>query len=112
VAALRAAGRGPIPLSGRSASLAGIRNVLSGWQTGTVYDSAKLQAGAAVRAAASVLRGQRVGTNAVTADGARRVPSILVRPVWITKGNYAALFAEGVTTRSELCSGEYARLCR
>lgn len=112
VVALRAAGRRPIPLSGRSASVTGVRNVLSGWQTGTVYDSAKQLAGAAARAATSVVRGLPVQTNGVTSDGARKVPAILVRPVWITRGNYAALFAEGLYTRSELCSGAYARFCR
>lgn len=103
VRVLEQARRGPVPLSGRSASLAGVRNVLAGRQTGTVYDSPKLLASAAARVAVDLLAGRRVRTNGRTSDGSRNVPSVLVRPVWITRGNYAVLFAEGAYTRSEVC---------
>jgi D-xylose transport system substrate-binding protein len=112
VSALRAEGRRPIPLSGRSATVEGVRNVVSGWQTGTVYDSPKLQAYAAARVAVDLVNGRPVRTNGRTGDGARRVPSVLLRPVWITRNNYAVLFAEGVHTRSTICGGEYAQFCR
>jgi D-xylose transport system substrate-binding protein len=112
VSALRASGLPPIPLSGRSASAQGVRNVVSGWQTGTVYDSPKLQANAAARVAIDLVGGRPVRVNGWTRDGSRRVPSILLRPVWITRNNYAVLFAEGVHSRSEICGGEYARFCR
>jgi D-xylose transport system substrate-binding protein len=112
VAALRETGRSPLPLAGRGATVQGLRNVLAGRQTGTVYASPKLQASAAARVVASLLAGRPVQTNGTTADGTRRVRSVLLRPVWITRANYAAVFAEGVYTRSEICGGEYARYCR
>jgi D-xylose transport system substrate-binding protein len=112
VAALQERGHAPIPLAGRGATVQGLRNVLAGRQTGTVYASPKLQASAAARVVASLLAGRAVQTNGSTADGTRRVRSVLLRPVWITRANYAAVFAEGVYTRSEICGGAYARYCR
>jgi D-xylose transport system substrate-binding protein len=112
VPALQERGRAPIPLAGRGATVQGLRNVVSGRQTGTVYASPKLQASAAARVVASLLAGRPVQTNGSTADGTRRVRSVLLRPVWITRANYAAVFAEGVYTRSEICGGAYARYCR
>ena len=103
--------RRPIPLSGRSASLQGLRNVLAGWQTGTVYDSPKLLASAAARVAIAVVQGRPVRTNGRTSDGARTVRSVLVRPVWITRSNYPVLFAEGAYTRSEVCGRGGAGVC-
>jgi D-xylose transport system substrate-binding protein len=112
VAALQERGRTPIPLAGRGATVQGVRNVVSGRQTGTVYASPKLQANAAARVVTALVAGRRVPTNGWTSDGARRVPSVLLRPVWITRGNYAALLAEGVYTRTEICGGAYGRYCR
>jgi D-xylose transport system substrate-binding protein len=112
LAALGETGRASMPLAGRGATVQGLRNVVSGRQTGTVYASPKLQASAAARVVASLLAGRPVQTNGWTADGTRRVRSILLRPVWITRVNYAAVFAEGVYTRSEICGGAYAQYCR
>jgi D-xylose transport system substrate-binding protein len=112
VAALEERGRAPIPLAGRGATVQGLRNVVSGRQTGTVYASPKLQANAAARVVTALVAGRPVRTNGWTSDGARRVPSVLLRPIWITRVNYAALLAEGAYTRSEICGGAYARYCR
>lgn len=111
VAALLERGRAPIPLAGRGATVQGLRNVVSGRQTGTAYASPKLEASAAARVVTALVTGRPVPTNGWTSDGARRVPSVLLRPVWITRVNYAALLAEGVYTRSEICGGAYSRFC-
>ena len=39
-------------------------------------------------------------------------PSILLKPVWVTKKNYKLLFTEGFLKRSQVCIGQYAKYCK
>ena len=60
---------------------------------------------------ASVDEPDKVKTNGKTNDGNRNVPSVLLKPVWITKGNYTLLFKEGFLKRGEVCRGEFRQFC-
>jgi D-xylose transport system substrate-binding protein len=113
ITALKARRLKQIPVSGQDATAQGIQNVLSGWQSGSVYKSIKLEADAAARLAIALVKGQQpAGVNGRVNDGSRNVPSVLLKPVWITKANYTTLFREGFLKRSEVCRGEYRRFCR
>jgi D-xylose transport system substrate-binding protein len=113
ITALKARRLRPIPVSGQDATAQGIQNVISGWQSGSVYKSIRLEAEAAARLAIALARGQTPqGVNGRVNDGSRNVPSVLLKPVWITKRNYTTLFREGFLKRSEVCRGAYARFCR
>jgi D-xylose transport system substrate-binding protein len=111
VTALKAKKLNPIPVSGQDATAGGVQNVISGWQSGTVYKSIKLEANAAAQVAINIIKGRPVKTNGRTSDGKRNVPSVLLRPVWITKNNYELLFSEGFLKKSEVCRGAYAKFC-
>ena len=50
VTALKAKKLSPIPLSGQDATAQGVQNIISGWQSGTVYKPAKIEAPAAADA--------------------------------------------------------------
>lgn len=112
VTALKAKKLKPIPVSGQDATAGGVQNVISGWQSGTVYKSIKLEANAAAQVAINLIKGNPVKTNGKTNDGKRNVPSVLLTPVWITKANYNVLFAEGFLKKGEVCRGAYKKYCK
>jgi D-xylose transport system substrate-binding protein len=113
VTALKAKRLRQIPVSGQDATAGGVQNVISGWQSGTVYKSIRQEANAAARLAIALVRGQRPpGVNGRTSDGRRNVPSVLLKPQWITRRNYTLLFRDGHLRRSEVCRGAFARFCR
>jgi D-xylose transport system substrate-binding protein len=85
-----------------------VQNILSGWQTGTVYKSVRTEANAAAAVAIALVKGEPVpGVNG-SVSGTK---SILLTPVWVTKRNYTLLFDEGFLKRGQVCVGQYKRLC-
>jgi len=111
VSALKNHGLKPIPLSGQDATPQGVQNILSGWQTMTVYKAVRKEADAAAKVAIAILKGEKVQTNGAVSNGDRRVPSVLLTPVSITKKNYTLLFDDGFLKRNDVCVGQYAKYC-
>jgi D-xylose transport system substrate-binding protein len=111
VTALKAKKLDPVPLSGQDATAQGAQNIISGWQSGTVYKPAKIEANAAAAAAVALLKGKKVKVNGKTDNGVRDVPSILANPIWITKRNINRLYKDGQLKRSEVCVGSYKKYC-
>jgi len=111
VSALKAHKLKPIPLSGQDATAQGVQNIISGWQTMSVYKSIKAEADAASKLAIALIKGQPAKTNGKVNDSVRNVPSVLLTPVSITKSNYTLLFKEGFLKKSEVCRGEFAKYC-
>jgi D-xylose transport system substrate-binding protein len=102
----------PIPLTGQDATPQGVQNILAGWQSGTVYKAVKDEAAAASKVAINIIKGQPVQTNAKADNKVREVPSVFLKPVWITKSNYTLLFKDGFLKRSDVCKGKFAKLCK
>ncbi len=111
VTALKAKKLRPLPLSGQDATAQGAQNIISGWQSGTVYKPAKVEAVAAANAAIALIKGRKVKVNGKTNNGVRNVPSILSNPIWITKRNISRLYKDGQLKRSEVCVGSYKKFC-
>jgi D-xylose transport system substrate-binding protein len=107
VSALKNHGLKPIPVTGQDATPQGVQNIISGWQSGTVYKSVRTEAAAAAKAAINLIKGQPVKTNG-TVSGTK---SILLTPVWVTKANYPLLFREGFVKKSQVCVGIYKKYC-
>jgi D-xylose transport system substrate-binding protein len=108
IASLKAHGLKPIPLTGQDATPTGVQFVLAGWQTGTVYKSVRQEANAAAAAAIALVKGRKVpGVNTKVSG----TPSILLKPIWITKRNYKLLFRDGALKRSQVCVGQYRKYC-
>ena len=113
VAALKAHKLSPIPVTGQDATPQGVQYILAGWQSGTVYKDIKAEANAAAKAAAQLIKGQKVtGVNAKTNNNVRNVPSIYLTPTWVTKKNYTLLFKAGAVKRSQVCIGVYKKYCK
>jgi D-xylose transport system substrate-binding protein len=107
VSALKNHGLKPIPVTGQDATPQGVQNIISGWQSGTVYKSVRTEANAAAQAAINLIKGRPVKTNG-TVSGTK---SILLTPVWVTKANYTLLFKEGFVKKSQVCVGAYKKYC-
>jgi D-xylose transport system substrate-binding protein len=108
IAALKAKGLKPIPLTGQDATPTGVQYIIAGWQTGTVYKSVKAEAAAASKAAIAIVKGGSVKTNG-TVSGTK---SVLLTPVWVTKANYKLLFTDGFVKKSQVCVGQYKQFCK
>jgi D-xylose transport system substrate-binding protein len=111
VAAQKGHGLSPIPVTGQDATPQGVQYILAGWQSGTVYKAVKSEAAAAAQAAIQVLQGKKVKTNGCVNNKVRCVPSILLKPVWVTKRNYTLLFTDGFLKKSQVCVGQYKKYC-
>lgn len=111
VTALKAKKLKAIPLSGQDATAQGAQNIISGWQSGTVYKPAKVEANGAAAVAVAILAGGKPKTNGTTNNGKRNVPSFLATPTWITKKNINILYKDGQLKKSEVCTGSYKQYC-
>ena len=111
VTALKAKKLQAIPLSGQDATLQGAQNIISGWQSGTVYKPAKVEANGAAALAVALIKGGSPKVNGTTNNGVRNVPSVLATPTWITKANINLLYKDGQLKKSEVCVGSYKQYC-
>jgi D-xylose transport system substrate-binding protein len=117
---LRARGIRPwtFPTTGLDATVAGLQNILAGYQCGTVYKPIYLEAGATA-ALAMYLRADRTPppslVNGSVTDVVNNVPvpSILANPEWVTAANMnATVIKDNFVTASALCAGQYASACK
>ena len=103
----------PIALSGQDATAQGVQNIISGWQTMTVYKYVPLEANGAAAAAVALLRHKKIpGINGFRKNGSRREPTVQYPVVSITKANYTRLFTDGWLKRSQVCTGAYKKYCK
>jgi hypothetical protein len=125
IQALKAGGFDPVPLSGQDATVAGMQNILSGWQTMSVYKPIQAEAEAAAAAALALRCGEDPltsvafageatsidpETNAIGID--QGVPYIALTPIGVTVDNIAeTVIADGFRTWEEICTGEFIQFC-
>jgi D-xylose transport system substrate-binding protein len=102
----------PIPLSGQDATPQGIQNILSGWQSGTVYKYVPDEANAAAAAAVALLKGQKPKTTTYRMNGKKKEPTLALPVIWITKANYTRLFTDHFLKKSDVCIGTYKQYCK
>ena len=103
----------PIALSGQDATAQGVQNIISGWQTMTVYKYVPLEANGAAAAAIALLKHKKIpGINGFRKNGSRKEPTVQYPVVSITKANYKRLFSDGWLKRSQVCTGQYAKYCK
>ena len=112
IAALKAKKLKPIPLSGQDATVQGVQNIISGWQTMTVYKYVPLEANAAAAAAVALLKHKKIpGVNGFRKNGSKKEPTVQLPIVSITKANYTRLFKDKFLKKSDVCVGEFAQFC-
>ena len=114
VVALKSHKLKPIPLSGQDATTQGAQNIISGWQTMTVWKDQRLLASKTAAAAIRIAKGQKpLTTGLVTTKGRAKELAYLIPPQTITKANWRLLTAGTVPyiKKSDICSGEFAKYC-
>jgi D-xylose transport system substrate-binding protein len=109
---LKAAQLDPIPLSGQDATTEGAQNIISGWQTSTVWKDERKLAAATAAAAIKLAKGQKPPTTGtVKTKGRGLEPAYLISPQQITKANWRQLITSGYYKRSQICNGDYRQYC-
>lgn len=114
IAALQREGLGPIPLSGEGATLAGVQNLLTGWQTLSVYKPDGLEAETAALTALALLLGDEVSSLADLSinNGTNDIPFVAILPLAVLADNVAeTVVADGRWSWEEICTGEVAQFC-
>jgi D-xylose transport system substrate-binding protein len=110
--------RRAFPTTGQDATPSGLQNILAGYQCGTVYKPIYLEAQAAAALALYLRAGMTPPASLVNArtydpQGHVQVPSVLLKPVWVTTGNMAAtVVRDGFVQVSRLCAGQLRAACR
>ena len=113
VVALKAHKLHPVPLSGQDATTQGVQNIISGWQTATVFKDVRKLATATAGAAIKIVKGQKPPTTGkVKTKGRSLEPAYLIAPQSITKANWKLLVTGGFLKRGDICNGTYAKYCK
>ena len=113
VVALKSHKLKPIPLSGQDATTQGVQNIISGWQTMTVFKDVRILATKTAQAAVKIAKGQKPPTTGfVTTKGRGKEPAFLIPPQSITKANWKLLVAGGFLKKKDICNGTYAKYCK
>jgi D-xylose transport system substrate-binding protein len=112
VVALKGHGLKPIPLSGQDATPQGVQNIISGWQTMTVWKDTRKLATAAAGAAISLLNGTPLKTTGTVPNGTKKEPAYIIAPQAITKLNWQVLVTAKYLKKSDICVGTYAQYCK
>ena len=103
---------GKVCVSGQDASVDGLRAILTGDLSNTVYKAVKAEANAAAALAVALLQGKpATAAKAKVNNGTINVPSVLLVPVGITKENVKVVVADGFQKRADVCKGIEA-LCK
>jgi D-xylose transport system substrate-binding protein len=125
IAAMQAAGVDPktIPTTGQDAELEAVQRILVGEQYMTVYKATKPETKAAADIAVALAQDKQVPAglvNGKTNNGTEDVPSVLLTPVAVTKGNVGTaeyggqplIGADGYWTADQVCTGEFQSACQ
>jgi D-xylose transport system substrate-binding protein len=113
IAARKARRLKPVPTSGLDATPEALQHILAGEQSFTVYFSIKDQATKAANLALQIARGQKpTGITTTVDNGKGKVPTILLKPQTIRKGNIAeTVIADDFASWGDVCTGKYEKLC-
>ncbi|MFG2986549.1 sugar ABC transporter substrate-binding protein [Streptomyces sp. NPDC048258] len=116
IAALKSAGVSPLPpVTGQDAELAGVQRIVAGEQFMTVYKRYAPEATAAAEMAVALAKGERIDgiiNQMVDSPTTKRVPSVLVPGIALTKANVkSTVIDDGVYTVAEICTDKLRAAC-
>lgn len=97
-----------VAVSGQDANVAGLQNILLGWQTATVYKPVKEEADAAVEVAVALLSGETPSADQELEDG---TPYIAVTPQLVGPEEVIDVVEAGDADAAEICTGDVAAKC-
>jgi D-xylose transport system substrate-binding protein len=98
-----------VAVSGQDANVAGLQNILLGWQTGTVWKQVNLEADAAIETAVALLKGETPEADAELEDG---TPYIQVAPTVVGPNEVKEVVAAGgYASYDDVCTPEVEAKC-
>jgi D-xylose transport system substrate-binding protein len=97
-----------VAVSGQDANVAGLQNILLGWQTATVYKPVADEAAAAVEVAIALLSGEPVEPDTQLDDG---TPYIQVTPVLVGPNEVKDVVAAGDAAYDDVCTADVMAAC-
>ncbi len=102
-----------IPVTGQDATLEGLQNIVNGDQCMTVYKAIQKEADAAAELAIALAKGEEPSVETTPIDnGTEEVPSVLLKPVPVTKDNISEYFGNpDYPTKEDICAGKVAANC-
>jgi D-xylose transport system substrate-binding protein len=93
---------GKVPVSGQDADLAAVKRVIAGTQAMTVYKPLKLIAQEAAKLAVQLVRNEKPAYNSSYENGVKKVNTLLLKPVALTKANVNVLVDDGFYTKAQI----------
>jgi D-xylose transport system substrate-binding protein len=117
IAAMKSAGVDPAsrPTTGQDAELAAIQRILAGEQYMTVYKAIIPEAQSAAELAVALVQGKEPPSGLVNDEidnGQEQVPSVLLKPVAVTKDNIQdTIIKDGFWTVQQICTAQYRKAC-
>jgi D-xylose transport system substrate-binding protein len=111
IASLKKHNLKPIPVTGQDATPQGFQNIISGWQTMTVWKDTRVLARAAAKAAVQLIKGQKLTTTGSVPNGSKKEPAYIIAPVALYKSNWKQIITSGFLKKSEICVGTYKQYC-
>ncbi|WDZ95840.1 D-xylose ABC transporter substrate-binding protein [Herbaspirillum sp. WKF16] len=93
---------GKVPVSGQDADIAAVKRVIAGTQTMTVYKPLKLIASEAAALSVHLARNEKPTYNAQYDNGVKKVDTILLKPILLTKSNVNILVQDGFYTQAQI----------
>lgn len=96
--------QGKVAVSGQDADLAAVKRVMAGTQAMTVYKPLRLIASEAAKLSVQLVRNEKPAFNAEYNNGTKQVPTLLLKPVPLTKANVQVLTDDGFYTKAQLAA--------
>ncbi|HEX7747126.1 MAG TPA: D-xylose ABC transporter substrate-binding protein [Bordetella sp.] len=93
---------GKVAVSGQDADLAGVRRVVAGTQTMTVYKPLRDLAGSAAEMAVDLVKGVKPKFNTQIDNGKGKVDTLLLKPILLTKDNVDVVVKDGFYTHQQV----------
>jgi len=98
-----------VAVSGQDANVAGLQNILLGWQTATVYKPVKDEADAAVKVAIALLQGEKPPADQTLDDG---TPYVAVAIQLVGQAEVKDVVAAGDAAYDEVCTPDVLAKCQ
>jgi D-xylose transport system substrate-binding protein len=96
---------GKVPVTGQDATVAGLQNILLGYQGMTIYKPIAKEANAAAQIVHLYLHGKKFTSAKTTNNGQIKVPSVLLPVTAVTKKNIKkTVIKDGFVTKAQLCT--------
>jgi D-xylose transport system substrate-binding protein len=95
---------GKVAVSGQDADLAGVKRVIAGTQTMTVYKPLKLIASEAAKLSIQLVRNEKPAFNAEYQNGFKAVNTLLLKPTLLTKANIDMVVNDGFYTKAQIAA--------